>query len=110
MPTVIYGQAMFTAANRRDQVVRRWERAAASGGFTPSTLVAGFGPGIVSFNYVVPADDEQQTPGATLPAFNMAYQTEDAALAAQAQRAVEDELEAQGWVAGGFGTFNPGTG
>lgn len=131
---VIWGLGLFTTANRRNQVVNRWNNAATVGGFTPTSVVPNFGPGMVTYNHLyvadpgnpwTPAPSKDQEPifnpnppkvaseglvdGQTYAAFHMAFEHVNYATIEQAAAAVEDEMRRQGWLFGSFGTGRVGT-
>lgn len=131
---VIWGMGLFSTANRRNQVVNRWNNAATSGGFTATPIILGFGPGMVTYNHLytadaadpwIPAPSKDQEPtknpnpgkivqegmvdGQTYPAFHMAFEHADYAMIEQAAAAVEDEMRKQGWLFGSFNTGRVGT-
>jgi hypothetical protein len=131
---VIWGRALFSTANRRNQVVNRWNTAATGNNFQGTSVIPNHGPGIVTYNHLyiadtndpwIPATSKDQEPtlnpnpgknvepgmvdGQSYPAFHMAFSHADYAMVEQAAIAVADEMNRQGWLLGWFGTGRIGT-
>lgn len=111
----MYGDVMFTAANRRDAFSRRVSQSVARAAVTPSSLMiaSGYQPGTTEYTYTHPADADpggDMTPGQSYPAVRLCFETTDYNLAQTAESEMAGVL-AQGSVVGGsFGTFNAGSG
>lgn len=102
---VVYGWAVFSTTQRRNRVVTRATQVATDNGFTPSSRVKGYPPGVTSINYTATATGDGMTAGNTYPAAQICYEHSNQELVAQAELLIQGEMETQGWLYGNFGTW-----
>lgn len=102
---VVYGMAVFTTAQRRNRVATTATNAATTNGFTPTSRVPGYPPGVVSGTYKATETGDGMTAGNTYPSLTLAYEHTNQELVAQAELAIQDEMNSQGWLYGQVGTW-----
>lgn len=102
---VVFGMAVFSTAQRRDRVASQAQNLATTNGFTPSSRVPGYPPGVTPFTYVAEETGEGMAAGDSYPAVRICYEHTDQAVVAEAELLIQDEMNRQGWLYGQVGTW-----